>query len=291
MTEYVATRWYRAPELLLGWTRYSTSIDIWSLGCVIAEIYKGKPLFPGSSTLDQVERVISWTGYPTPKDLHSLEGVSYQGILSAVKAPKSKPCIREEWFVSLEPKLKTLLTSMLQFNHSKRPTIQQVLSHPFLEQFHDPANEPVSQHPIYLDVDDSIKLSVKAYREKIWRFCKPPREPSPLPYRKSEDLVRCSKNNLKRKSIKSGLKEDNRSTDVSRTNYFHTNTHSHKGSGMSPQVFLKAAGTPSRHRRFTETETMSQKVAMSQDVSRVRHKTYKNAIEASLNGSTTVLKL
>jgi mitogen-activated protein kinase 15 len=54
MTEYVATRWYRAPELILGWNKYSKEIDIWSFGCLIAEMFRGKPLFPGSSTLDQL---------------------------------------------------------------------------------------------------------------------------------------------------------------------------------------------------------------------------------------------
>lgn len=54
MTEYVATRWYRAPEILVGSPSYSKAIDIWSLGCLIAEMYKGKPLFDGTSTVDQL---------------------------------------------------------------------------------------------------------------------------------------------------------------------------------------------------------------------------------------------
>jgi mitogen-activated protein kinase 15 len=54
LTDYVATRWYRAPEILLGTSKYDTSIDMWGLGCVIAELYISKPLFPGSSTLNQL---------------------------------------------------------------------------------------------------------------------------------------------------------------------------------------------------------------------------------------------
>lgn len=54
MTDYVATRWYRAPELLLGWDRYSKAIDIWSFGCLIGQMFKNKPLFPGTSTIDQL---------------------------------------------------------------------------------------------------------------------------------------------------------------------------------------------------------------------------------------------
>jgi mitogen-activated protein kinase 15 len=52
LTDYVATRWYRAPEVLLGTPKYSFSIDIWGFGCILAEMYISTPLFPGSSTLN-----------------------------------------------------------------------------------------------------------------------------------------------------------------------------------------------------------------------------------------------
>lgn len=53
-TEYVATRWYRAPELLVGDTQYGTAVDVWAIGCVICELYSGQPLLPGNSDLDQL---------------------------------------------------------------------------------------------------------------------------------------------------------------------------------------------------------------------------------------------
>lgn len=52
LSDYVATRWYRAPEVLLGSPRYDESIDMWALGCILGELYLGKPVFPGSSTLN-----------------------------------------------------------------------------------------------------------------------------------------------------------------------------------------------------------------------------------------------
>lgn len=52
LTDYVATRWYRAPEILLGSNKYTTGVDMWSLGCILAELIKGKPVFPGTSTLN-----------------------------------------------------------------------------------------------------------------------------------------------------------------------------------------------------------------------------------------------
>jgi mitogen-activated protein kinase 15 len=52
LTDYVATRWYRSPEVLLGCNNYGYSVDIWAFGCVLAELFMSKPLFPGSSTLN-----------------------------------------------------------------------------------------------------------------------------------------------------------------------------------------------------------------------------------------------
>jgi mitogen-activated protein kinase 15 len=54
MTDYIATRWYRAPELLLGCKDYSKEIDVWALGCLIGEMVRGKPMFPGTSTMNQL---------------------------------------------------------------------------------------------------------------------------------------------------------------------------------------------------------------------------------------------
>lgn len=72
MTDYIATRWYRAPELLLGSRDYNKEVDMWALGCLIAEIFNGKAIFPGTSTMNQIERVIAWTGPPCSQDLKAL---------------------------------------------------------------------------------------------------------------------------------------------------------------------------------------------------------------------------
>ena len=64
LTEYVATRWYRAPEILLGSTKYAKSVDMWSVGCIIGELITGKAVFPGNSTLNQLERILELLGKP-----------------------------------------------------------------------------------------------------------------------------------------------------------------------------------------------------------------------------------
>jgi mitogen-activated protein kinase 15 len=65
LTEYVVTRWYRAPEILLGSNKYTKGVDMWSLGCILAELLLGKPVFPGTSTLNQLDRVMEVIGRPS----------------------------------------------------------------------------------------------------------------------------------------------------------------------------------------------------------------------------------
>lgn len=90
MTDYVATRWYRAPEILLGSHTYQKAVDVWSIGCIIGEMYHGKPMFRGKSTLDQIEKVFSVTGMPTKSDIASIDSPHVGKIISSLP-PIEKP--------------------------------------------------------------------------------------------------------------------------------------------------------------------------------------------------------
>lgn len=96
LTEYIATRWYRAPEILLGSKKYSKPTDVWSFGCMLGEVLMGKPMFPGNSTLNQIERVITWTGPPSIQDLKSLQTDFGKEMLDILTKIKQKS--RKEWF-------------------------------------------------------------------------------------------------------------------------------------------------------------------------------------------------
>lgn len=89
LTEGVATRWYRSPEVLLGSKSYSTPADIWSLGCIIYEMLAQKPLFPGSCTLDQIEKICAFTGYPTEEDIASLDSEISSSLIKEMKVSSS----------------------------------------------------------------------------------------------------------------------------------------------------------------------------------------------------------
>jgi serine/threonine protein kinase len=64
ITEYVTTRWYRAPEILAGWTHYGSAIDMWAVGCILGELFKRSPLFPGSDSVKQLEMLLTYLGKP-----------------------------------------------------------------------------------------------------------------------------------------------------------------------------------------------------------------------------------
>jgi len=86
MTGYVATRWYRAPEIMLNWMHYSQTVDIWSVGCIMAELLTGRPLFPGDDQIDQITKVLTICGTPTNETLSKI--TSEEAILYIRSLPR-----------------------------------------------------------------------------------------------------------------------------------------------------------------------------------------------------------
>ena len=89
LTDYVATRWYRAPEILLGSVHYTYGVDMWSIGCILGELIGGKPMFPGTSTLNQLERVMEVSGRPTG-DLAAISPHA-ETMIGNIPVAKQKP--------------------------------------------------------------------------------------------------------------------------------------------------------------------------------------------------------
>ncbi len=69
---YICSRYYRAPELIFGNSNYTTSIDVWSVGCVIAELMLGQPIFPGESGVDQLVEIIKILGTPSKEQIQAM---------------------------------------------------------------------------------------------------------------------------------------------------------------------------------------------------------------------------
>jgi mitogen-activated protein kinase 1/3 len=64
MTDYVATRWYRAPEVLLTYHKYTQAMDVWAIGCILGELLLRQPILPGNDTRDMIRRIFNLIGYP-----------------------------------------------------------------------------------------------------------------------------------------------------------------------------------------------------------------------------------
>ena len=122
MTDYIATRWYRAPELLMGCHSYSKEIDIWSLGCMIGEIVRGKPMFQGTSTINQLEKILGWNGPPTNADLKNMKISINKNILDVLNVKRKAN--RAEMLPTDDPKLMDLVTKMLEFDPNRRIGIE-----------------------------------------------------------------------------------------------------------------------------------------------------------------------
>ena len=122
LTDYVATRWYRAPEILLGSNKYTKGVDMWSMGCILAELLLGKPVFPGTSTLNQLDRVMEVTGRPSQEDVESINSPLAQTMLESLPPTKAKKL--RDMFPTASEEALDLLKNLLQFNPNKRLTAE-----------------------------------------------------------------------------------------------------------------------------------------------------------------------
>ncbi|XP_065669565.1 extracellular signal-regulated kinase 2 isoform X2 [Hydra vulgaris] len=166
LTDYVATRWYRAPEILLASSKYTKGVDMWSMGCILGEILLGKPLFPGSSTLNQIEKILTVIPPLTREDIDSIKS-SYSSSLLEKTAVRSRKSLNDLFPDSPDDAL-DLLNKLLQFNPDKRITAEEALSHPYLSKFHNPSQELELTYDVVPPVDDDVQLSVAEYRTKLY---------------------------------------------------------------------------------------------------------------------------
>jgi len=139
-THEVVTLWYRAPDVLMGSRKYSTPVDIWSVGCIFGEMITGRPLFPGSSEQDQLMRIFKLLGTPSPE--------SWPGVVELPEYKPDFPVYPKQDLANVIRDLDTtgieLLSTMLQYDPAKRITAKAAMSHPF---FNDLPNAIRAKYP------------------------------------------------------------------------------------------------------------------------------------------------
>ncbi|KAG5480502.1 hypothetical protein LSCM1_06205 [Leishmania martiniquensis] len=127
-TEYVSTRWYRAPEIVLHSTHYNSPIDIWACGVIFAELYLCRPLFPGTSESDQLFKICSVLGSPALNEWD--EGFQLARRLN-IRFPTVAPTPLRQILATAPPAAVDLIEQMLRFNPAERPTATQCLQHSY----------------------------------------------------------------------------------------------------------------------------------------------------------------
>ncbi|OWM68858.1 mitogen-activated protein kinase homolog NTF6 [Punica granatum] len=165
MTEYVVTRWYRAPELLLNCSEYTAAIDIWSVGCILMEIITREPLFPGKDYAQQLALITELLGSPGDSDLGFLRSEN------ARKYVKQLPQVPKQSFSKKFPEASPLAIDlaerMLVFDPRERITVDEALNHPYLLSLHEINEEPTCPSPFVFDFEQA-SLDEEDVKELIW---------------------------------------------------------------------------------------------------------------------------
>uniref|UniRef100_A0A672PW47 mitogen-activated protein kinase n=1 Tax=Sinocyclocheilus grahami TaxID=75366 RepID=A0A672PW47_SINGR len=139
MTGYVVTRWYRAPEVILNWMHYSQTVDIWSVGCIMAEMLLGRPLFKGNDHLDQLREIMKITGTPVPDFIMKLQSQDAKNYIRGLpKVPKKD---LNTIFFKARSEAVSALERMLVLDPDKRVSAAEALELPLFTVFREPEEE------------------------------------------------------------------------------------------------------------------------------------------------------
>eukprot|EP00300_Choanocystis_sp_HF-7_P018236 c19976_g1_i3.p1 GENE.c19976_g1_i3~~c19976_g1_i3.p1 ORF type:complete len:367 (+),score=65.90 c19976_g1_i3:37-1137(+) len=163
---FIAARWYHSPEQLLGGTKFSTGVDMWAAGCVIAELLSGQPLFHESGSR-HVQAILQVTGKPSRQDIQSM------GLREEMVIRPERPQIKlEELLPNASRDAIDLLGSLLKFNPKDRLSAAECLTHPYVVMFHEPASEQPEPSRIagklpMMNINHDVIFPALEYKEMV----------------------------------------------------------------------------------------------------------------------------
>ncbi|XP_076795261.1 serine/threonine-protein kinase MAK isoform X7 [Arvicanthis niloticus] len=169
-TDYVSTRWYRAPEVLLRSSVYSSPIDVWAVGSIMAELYTFRPLFPGTSEVDEIFKICQVLG--TPKKSDWPEGYQLASSMN-FRFPQCIPINLKTLIPNASSEAIQLMTEMLNWNPKKRPTASQALKHPYFQ-----VGQVLGPSAHHLDAKQTLHKQLQPLEPKP---SSSERDPKPLP--------------------------------------------------------------------------------------------------------------
>ncbi|NP_001191531.1 p38 MAP kinase [Aplysia californica] len=164
MTGYVATRWYRAPEIMLNWMHYNQTVDIWSVGCIMAEMLMGKPLFPGSDHIDQLTRILNLAGTPSEELMKEIKSNDARMFIKSLPVMKKKDF--KSVFLGANPLAIDLMERMLDLNTRTRLNATEALAHEYFKQYADPNDEPEAEK--YDQSFEEMELGIEEWKKRVF---------------------------------------------------------------------------------------------------------------------------
>ncbi|CAL0312376.1 unnamed protein product [Lupinus luteus] len=168
-TDYVATRWYRAPELCGSFfSKYTPAIDIWSIGCIFAEMLSGKPLFRGKNVVHQLDLMTDLLGTPPAESIARIRNEKAKRYLSSMR--KKQPVPLSQKFPKADPLALSLLERLLAFDPKDRPSAEEALADPYFNGLSNIDCEPSTQPISKLEFEfERRRLTKDDVRELIYR--------------------------------------------------------------------------------------------------------------------------
>ncbi|KAF9882924.1 MAPK protein hog1 [Aspergillus nanangensis] len=161
-TDYHSTKCYRAPEIILAMRDYGGEVDIFSVGCIFAEMIQGGPLFYGKDFAHQLGLITELLGRPPEWMVDKCKNKYALDVLQSVPARNAQQL--SSVFSHAEPEAIGILGKMLTLDPQERITADRALSHPYLKCYHDPLDEPVAGQQFDCTLDDMNAP------EKTWRW-------------------------------------------------------------------------------------------------------------------------
>ncbi|XP_011098082.1 mitogen-activated protein kinase 20-like [Sesamum indicum] len=168
-TDYVATRWYRAPELCGSFfSKYTPAIDIWSIGCIFAEVLTGKPLFPGKNVVHQLDMITDLLGTPSMDTISRVRNEKARRYLTSMR--KKQPVPFSHKFPNADPLALRLLERLLAFDPKDRPTAEEALADPYFKGLAKVEREPSCQPISKMEFEfERRRVTKEDIRELIFR--------------------------------------------------------------------------------------------------------------------------
>ncbi|GMT13663.1 hypothetical protein PFISCL1PPCAC_4960, partial [Pristionchus fissidentatus] len=165
MSLYVATRWYRAPEILFSVPNYDTKVDIWSAGCIFGEMIQRRQLFPGKDIVSQVKMIVCILGTPEQR---MIETISSEIVHDWIAACGAKTAVPLGMYVNkANERQLAVLERLLSLSPWNRCSAEDALAMPYFSTYHDPSIEPNAPQKIFFDADEIERLPTSDLRKAL----------------------------------------------------------------------------------------------------------------------------